>query len=96
MHLLKNFRGKLIDYKIQLFPDGGLIICDELNEVLQIGMALNDKTQLSRMRDSNVLQLFSFSNFIKLIENGLGNAALIFFVMHVLSLQFFQEILLFQ
>ena len=79
LHFFKNFRGKLIDYKIQLFPESGLIDCIEINNALHIGMALEDKSSLSRMRDSYVLQLFSFSNFIQLIQNGLGNAAFIFF-----------------
>lgn len=50
-HLFKCFRGRLLDYNIKLFENGGLINSDNIEKVLQLGKAMTDKSELSRMRE---------------------------------------------
>lgn len=79
LHLFKTFRERILDYPIQILPDGELIESDKIEAILNVGPPLCDKSHLSRMRDSFPLQSFTFTNIIKLIENNKGNTALIFF-----------------
>ena len=75
LHFLKCFRGRLIDFPIQVFPNTKPFTSWELEEVLQLGSALTDRTPLSRMRDSFVLQLFNFQTVLKLLDARKCSAA---------------------
>lgn len=47
LHLFKIFIGKIIDYKIQFFPDSNLFNCNEIKNAFNIEMALGDKSPIS-------------------------------------------------
>lgn len=79
LHLLKTFRGRLINYCIKILPNGKVIDCNQIEQILQLGAPLCDKSHLSRMRDSFPLQILTFTNIIKLIKNKQGSAAMLFF-----------------
>lgn len=88
-HLFKCSRGRLIDYKIQLFPNGKIINRKLIEKVLQLGQPLKDQSQLSRMRDSYVILMYNFENVIKLLEVGMGNAVLLFFAYSCITTSIF-------
>ena len=59
--------------------------CARAEEILQVGLALSDKSQIGKMRDFYPLELFTTSNVIKLLEAELYADAF-FFVPHTLLL----------
>ena len=70
LHVLKNVRAKLLTHPIQLYVDALPSDIDGIRSVLNIGAALNDDSQIGKMRDCYVTQLFTFENVAKLLESG--------------------------
>ena len=79
LHFLKCFRGRLIDNSIMVFPSGRAFNSYDLKQILQVGSALQDKTHLSRMRDSYVIKLFTMENVCKLFSAEHYDSAFVFF-----------------
>ena len=67
LHVFKNARAHLLTYPMQLYPDSKVISVDVLRQVLDLGDALDDVSQLGKMRDCYVLSLFTFANVQKLL-----------------------------
>ena len=70
LHVLKNIRSRLITYPIQLYPNSRTSEISEMREILKIGPALSDESQIGKMRDSYVTQLFTFENVQRLLRKG--------------------------
>jgi hypothetical protein len=51
-------------------PDAAIRV-DDLESLSQLGAALSDKPTMGRMRDSDALQLFCWSNCLKCFERGM-------------------------
>jgi hypothetical protein len=64
LHLLKNFCNKVKNHPVTICPElpDDIITCEDLEWVLQLGNALNDRSSIGRMRDSYALQLFALKN----------------------------------
>ena len=73
LHYLKAARGRYVDKSI-VISKGDCSVktnCDRAEEVLQLGMAIRDKSKLGRMRDFYPLQLFTIQNVAKLLKKKL-------------------------
>ena len=68
LHVWKNVRSRLISHKICLFDGSNPIDINIIRGILDIGDALDDVTQVGKMRDGYVLKLFTFSNVTKLLQ----------------------------
>ena len=68
LHVWKNVRSGLISHKICLFNRSNPIDIDVIRRILDIGDALDDITQIGKMRDCYVLKLFTFRNVSKLLQ----------------------------
>lgn len=69
LHVLKNVRAKLLTHPIQLYADAPPSDIDGIRSVLNIGAALCDDSQIGKMRDCYVTQLFTFDNVATLLES---------------------------
>jgi hypothetical protein len=69
LHIAKNFRAKCLDHPICLNPTilDWQISGTGLAQVLDIGDALSDCSQIGKMRDSYPILLFTFHNAYRLI-----------------------------
>ena len=80
LHLLKNARSRILNCTISISPDGcGAFNAVDLNNALNLGVSLTDKTTHGKMKDIYPLQIFTLENFLKLIELRKFNMA--FFVL---------------
>lgn len=83
LHVFKNIRARLLNHTIAITmkneSEPALIDIKQIKSILNIGKALDDDSQIGKMRDTYALRLFTFGNLIKLIENGFYPAALLFF-----------------
>ena len=71
LHILKNARSRLLNNKVSLSPDGkDAFSAKDLNTVLQLGSSLTDYSAKGRMRDSYALELFTLTNFFRLMSRG--------------------------
>ena len=69
LHLLKCARSHILNHLVCVFPKQSTCINIKLmQEALQIGLALTDRSTEGRMKDSYVISLFSWSSFVKLIN----------------------------
>jgi hypothetical protein len=71
LHLLKNFCNKIKNHAVVLSPDSlaNIVTCEELQNILELGRVLTDKSSTAKMRDSYALKLFSLTNCFKCIES---------------------------
>ena len=79
LHLAKNLRGKILNHKVFVVYDNALVFTSavDLEQVLQIGMSLQDRSQIGRMRDYYVVSLFTLENVSKLLKSGKHHGALL-------------------
>ena len=87
LHYVKSARSKYIR-KVIAVTRADLNIqtdCTRAEELLQVGLALSDKSQIGKMRDYYPLELFTVSNVLKLLEAELYADAF-FFAPHTLLL----------
>ena len=81
LHFTKNIRGKLIDHKLAIVDSDVLVLLvelDSLKKVLDLGDALDDHSQLGRMRDVYVTRIFTLRNVCALADAKQYAAALVF------------------
>ena len=68
LHLLKNSRARLLGNSLTLHLDGSFSFnSQKLNEILELGLPLVDKSSHGKMRDQYALCIFNFDNFLKLV-----------------------------
>ena len=82
LHFGKNLRGKLLDHNVAVVLNDGepsITNASILQGALQIGSTLDDHTQLGRMRDFYVANLFTLDNVCRLLEAELFDAAFMLF-----------------
>lgn len=79
LHLAKNLRGKILNHKVFIVYDNQLVFTSavDLEQVLELGMSLQDRSQIGRMRDYYVVSLFTLENVSKLLKNGNLHGALL-------------------
>jgi hypothetical protein len=72
LHMWKNFCNKVKNHPVTLCPEStdDLITCEDLRSMLDLGSVLTDVTSIGKMRDSYALQLFSWLNCVKCVQNG--------------------------
>ena len=80
LHLFKNIRSRYINHPIKLFYKGNSTNYCNAKDVLKLGNALDDKSQIGTMRDVYVIQLFSFTNVSILLKVKLYNDGFLFFI----------------
>lgn len=62
LHAVKSARGRLIDNKIAIWSTQETFDADDLEEHLQLGLPLTDKSPTGKMKDSYAISLFSMIN----------------------------------
>lgn len=79
LHLAKNLRGKFLDHDVvmTLASGGGLlsVTAHSLEQILKLGLALTDSSQLGRMRDVYVTEIFKLHNVCLLLKSKMYHAA---------------------
>ena len=81
LHYAKNLRGKILDHNVAIVDHEQVILLidiETIQSVLDLGSALQDHSQLGRMRDVYVTQLFTLKNVCTLLEAKLYPAAALF------------------
>ena len=78
LHFMKCFRGRLLDHPVIPFPGADPFSVDSLQDILDLGQALSDRSSLSRMRDSYVIKLFSMNVVCKLLNLKKYSPAFVF------------------
>ena len=69
LHLLRNARSRLLNGKLTLKRDGDdYFTAEDMNGILNSGLALTDRTSLGKMRDIYPLQIFTLENVVILAE----------------------------
>ena len=69
LHLLKNARSKLLKGKVSVFGDGSFAFdASDLEQELNLGMALTDCSSKGKRRDIYVLEIFTLKNVVTLIQ----------------------------
>ena len=88
LHVVKRARGRYIDHKISILSacDTAATDYDKVCTVLDINMALCDKSHLGRMRDFYPIELFTMSNVVRLLDGKLYPDAFYFTVFTLLLL----------
>ena len=87
LHYVKSARSRYIDREIAVTtadPDCQTNCC-KAEQVLSVGLALMDKTQIGKMRDFYPLEIFTMSNVLRLLEEEMYADAY-YFVPHTLLL----------
>ena len=70
LHLLKNTRARLIGNTLTLNLDGSFPFdAEQMNNVLGLGPSLLDRSSKGKMRDQYALDIFNFTNFLRLAES---------------------------
>lgn len=76
LHLLKIARGRLLKGTISMdLTQDTLISSSSIEETLNLGNSLNDRSSIGQMRDCYPLEIFTIQNMIKLGESGKINEA---------------------
>ena len=73
LHYVKAARSRYIDHKIAVTL-GNVEVqtsCEMAEDVLNVGLAISDRSQLGRMRDFYPLQLFTIKNVLLLLSNDM-------------------------
>ena len=75
LHFAKNVRGKLLDHDVVVTNADNvdqLVLCNatRLEKYLKLGPALTDSSQIGRMRDKYVADIFTLKNVCILLENS--------------------------
>jgi hypothetical protein len=72
LHLWKKYLNKIKNHPVTWNPDSfdAVLDAENLESILQLGLALLDKSSVGRMRDSYALQLFSYANCLKCRESN--------------------------
>ena len=81
LHYAKNLRGKILDHQIAIVDHEEVIFLidlESIKSVLDLGSVLDDRTQLGRMRDVYVTQLFTLKNVCTLLEANMHPVATLF------------------
>ena len=77
LHVLKNSRSRILKGNVSLRVDGGNIIdYQKMNDILQLGKPLTDKSTIGKMKDSYPLQIFTLENLIELLKHDAYEYAL--------------------
>lgn len=80
LHLVKQFRNRLINNSITLHPErisiDDIITAPLINNILNLGPTLTDKSHTGKMKDAYPLRLFTIQNVILLIESNQVEKAL--------------------
>ena len=83
LHFSKNLRGKILDHDVAvvLGDDNQAEVTNAqlINEVLDVGSALDDCSHLGRMRDFYVTTLFTLDNVCQLLRKECFSAAFMIF-----------------
>ena len=70
LHILKNARSRLFSGPLTLSCDGSdFFTAERMNEILQLGPALTDRSSHAKMRDAFPLEIFTLENFMKLTDS---------------------------
>ena len=70
LHILKNARSRLLGGPLTLSCDGrNSFTAESMNEILQLGAALTDRSSYAKMRDIFPLEIFTLENVVKLVES---------------------------
>lgn len=70
LHILKNARSRLLSGPLTLSCDGSdSFTAERMNDVLQLGSALTDRSSHAKMRDVFPLEIFTLENFMKLTDS---------------------------
>ena len=81
LHSAKNLRGKLLDHNVVVRIDDDpanelpSVTADSLEKILKLGLSLTDSSQLGRMRDIYVTEIFQFRNVCLLLKSKRYDAA---------------------
>ena len=79
LHIFKNIRARFISHPISIFRKCAPTNIESVRAILNLGPALNDNSQLGKMRDNYVVSLFTLANVSRLIKaKEYTNAFLIF------------------
>lgn len=71
LHILKNARSRLINGKVSLTYNGVRPFdAAEMDEILNLGKPLRDKSSTGKMKDSYALEIFTLDNCFFLLLNG--------------------------
>jgi hypothetical protein len=76
LHLWKLFCNRVKNHTVTLSPDSNVLFnlsADSLEALLKLGVALQDRSSIGKMRDSYALQLFSLKNCLKCLEQEQTN-----------------------
>jgi hypothetical protein len=70
LHLWKNYCSRVKNHPVTLSPDSvqNAVKGDDLESLLKLGAALQDKSSIGKMRDSYALKLFSLENCLKCLN----------------------------
>jgi hypothetical protein len=70
LHLWKNYCSRVKNHPVTLMPDSvhNVVNSDDLESVLKLGVALQDKSSIGKMRDWYALKLFSLENYLKCLN----------------------------
>jgi hypothetical protein len=70
LHLWKNYCSRVKNHPVTLSPDSvqNAVNGDDLESLLKLGAALQDKSSIGKMRDSYALKLFSLENCLKCMD----------------------------
>ena len=68
LHIWKNIRSNLISHPISLFPQSIATSITKIRQELNLGNALDDVSQVGKMRDIYALRLFRIENVIALLK----------------------------
>ena len=78
LHVWKNVRARYLTRRIILFKDSPPTDLERVRRILRLGNALDDDSQLGKMRDNYVTQMFTFRNVAKLIREKEYTSAFLF------------------
>ena len=68
LHIFKNVRARFLAHPISLLPGSIPTNIEAVRQLLGIGNALNDTSQIGKMRDKYVLRLFTLQNVATLLR----------------------------
>lgn len=71
LHILKNARSRIINCKALINPEipGNYISAESLNEILDLGPVLLDRSSIGKLRDIYPVTLFTINNSMKVLFN---------------------------
>lgn len=70
LHLIKNFRSKLLTNMVIINPNSiNPINCEEIEKILNLGKALTDRGGLAKLQDCYPIQMFTINNALRIFDN---------------------------